>query len=567
MATNREPRIRRSGLALCIVVGSSVAGAPAPAAAAAPEVSPMSIVPLPKKVTIRPGSFTFGPTTRIQAPPALRGIAERFRDALTPATGLPLPVVARAAAGSRVVLSLDPGLAALGDEGYRLTISPKEVVVRAPRPAGIFYGLQTVKQVLPTAVFRKALADHVTWKAPCLEIEDQPRFPWRGSHLDVGRHFAPRETILKHLDLLALHKLNVFHWHLTEDQGWRLEIKKYPHLTEIGAWRKDSAVGPPSERGNDGKRIWKFEGRPHGGFYTQDDVREVVRYAADRFITVVPEIEMPGHARAAIAAYPELGNTVKPIEVATWWGVFEEVYNVDDRTLSFIKDVLTEVLDLFPSKFIHIGGDEVPKKEWKQSPAAQARMKALGLKNEDELQSWFVRQIDTWLTARGRRLIGWDEILEGGLAPGAAVMSWRGEKGGIAAARAGHDVVMAPGDPTYFDHYQAKGPLEPLAIGGFNPLEAVYAYEPVPAALSPKDAKHVLGSQGQLWTEYMPNGRHVEYMAWPRLCALAEVLWSPRESRNFDAFKARLGLHLIRLEVLDVNFRPLDGPFPPIVSR
>jgi hexosaminidase len=571
MATNREPRIRRSGLALCIVVvggvgaGSAAAFAPAPAAAA-PDASALSIVPLPRKVTIRPGSFIFGPATRIQAPAALRGIAERFRDALTPATGLPLPVVARAA-GSRVVLDLEPGLTALGDEGYRLIVSPREVVVRAPRPAGIFYGLQTVKQLLPTAVYRKALADHVQWKVPCLEIEDQPRFSWRGSHLDVGRHFQTRETILKHLDLLALHKLNIFHWHLTEDQGWRLEIKKYPRLTEIGAWRKDSASGPPPARDSDGKRIWKFEGRPHGGFYTQDDVREVVRYAADRFITVVPEIEMPGHARAAIAAYPELGNTVKPIDVATWWGVFEEVYNVNDRTLSFIKDVLTEVLDLFPSKFIHIGGDEVPKKEWKESPAAQDRMKALGLKNEEELQSWFVKQIDTWLTARGRRLIGWDEILEGGLAPGAAVMSWRGEKGGIAAARAGHDVVMAPGEPTYLDHYQDKGPFEPAAIGGLNSLPGVYAYEPVPAALSAKEAKHVLGSQAQLWTEYMPTGRHVEYMAWPRLCALAEVLWSPRESRNFYAFVTRLGPHLARLAVLDVNFRPLDGPFPPIVSR
>jgi hypothetical protein len=413
MATIREPRIPSSCLALFLVLAAgSAAAAPRPPDNP-PEATAVPIVPVPRKVTARPGSFTLGPTTKIQAPAALRGVAERFRDDLYPATGLPLPVVPRAA-GSRVVLALDPRLDALGDEGYRLTISPREILVRARRPAGVFYGLQTVKQLLPAAVFRKARVADLAWKAPCMEIEDQPRFSWRGSHLDVGRHFQPRETLFKHLDVMALHKLNVFHWHLTEDQGWRIEIKKYPKLTEVGAWRKDTALGPPPERDSSGKRAWKFSGRPHGGFYTQDDVREVVRYAADRFITVVPEIEMPGHARAAIAAYPELGNTMKPVEVAPSWGVFEEVYNVEDRTLSFVKDVLTEVLDLFPSKFIHVGGDEVPKKEWKESPAAQKRMKALGLKNEEELQSWFIKQIDTWLTAKGRRLIGWDEILAGG---------------------------------------------------------------------------------------------------------------------------------------------------------
>jgi hexosaminidase len=563
MATNPGPLIR---VAFCALLASAAGSAAAATRAPEPEATAIPLVPVPKKVTARPGAFTFAATTRIQAPAPLRGIAERFSQDLYPATGLELPVVPRAA-GSRVVLALDPKLEALGDEGYRLTVTPREVVVHAHRPAGIFYGLQTLKQLLPAAVFRKARVGDVPWKAPCMEVEDQPRFSWRGSHLDVGRHFMPKETILKHLDLMALHKLNVFHWHLTEDQGWRIEIKKYPKLTEVGAWRKDSALGPPPARESEGQRAWKYEGRPHGGFYSQDDVREIVRYGADRFITIVPEIEMPGHARAAIAAYPELGNTMKPVEVATWWGVFEEIYSVEDRTLAFIKDVLTEVLDLFPSKFIHVGGDEVPKKEWKQSAAAQARMKALGLKNEDELQSWFIKQVDTWLTAHGRRLIGWDEILEGGVAPGAAVMSWRGVKGGIAAARSGHDVVMAPEEPTYLDHYQAKSPAEPVAIGGFNPLEAVYAYDPMPAGLSPAEARHVLGAQGQLWTEYMPDGRHVEYMAWPRLCAMAEVLWSPKEGRALEAFKARLAPHLVRLKVLDVNFRPLDGPFPPVVAR
>jgi hexosaminidase len=527
----------------------------------------VSIVPVPAKVTARSGSFALTSATRIQAPAALAGIAERFRIDLRRATGLPLPIAAQAG-GSRIVLALDPRLAALGDEGYRLTVAPRQVTVRAPKAAGIFYGLQSFRQLLPAAAFRRVPLGHVAWKAPCLEIEDQPRFKWRGSHLDVGRHFMPRETLLKHLDLLALHKLNVFHWHLTEDQGWRLQIKKYPKLTAVGAWRKDTPLGPTNERNAQGKRIWKYQGRPHGGFYTQDDAREVVRYAAERFITVVPEIEMPGHARAAVAAYPELGNTGQPVEVGTHWGVFEEVYNVDDRTLDFVKDVLTEVLAIFPSRFIHIGGDEVPKKQWKESPAAQARMKQLGLENEDQLQSWFVKQIDTWLAARGRRLIGWDEILEGGLAPGATVMSWRGTKGGIAAARAGHDVVMAPEQPTYFDHYQVppETPLEPPAHRGLNTLESVYAYEPVPTELTAAEAQHVLGAQAQLWTEYMPTPQQVEYQAWPRLCAMSEVLWSPRAARDFDRFRARLVAHLARLKLLDVNFRPLDGPFPKLVS-
>jgi hexosaminidase len=533
-------------------------------AAPAAEASALSIIPVPVKVTRRTGEFTLAATTRIQAPASLKGVGERFAEALRPATGFALPV-GGGGAGPRIVLALDPKLKTLGEEGYRLIVAPKQVTVRASSAAGVFYGLQTFRQLLPTDAFRRApLASAL--KAPAVEIEDQPRFSWRGSHMDVGRHFMPKETVLKHLDLMALHKLNVFHWHLTEDQGWRIEIKKYPKLTEVGAWRKDSALGPPPERDKNGQRKWRFLGRPHGGFYTQDDVREVVRYAADRFITVVPEIEMPGHARAAIAAYPELGNTGKPQEVATSWGVFTEVFSVDDRTFAFIKDVLTEVLALFPSKFIHVGGDEVPKKEWQQSAVAQAKIKQLGLKNEEELQSWFIKQIDTWLTQQGRRLIGWDEILEGGLAPGAAVMSWRGEQGGIHAAKAGHDVVMAPNKPVYLDHAQSKDPLEPVNIGGFNPIENVYAYDPIPKDLTAEEAKHVLGSQAQLWSEYMPNGRHLEYMAWPRLCALAEVVWSPKEAKDYASFKGRLVTHLERLKALDVNFRPLEGPFPPWIT-
>ena len=517
---------------------------------------PPALVPLPAKLTPRDGTFALTPLTRIQSSPALHGLAELLRSYLRPATGLPLSVVEQAP-HSRIALAIDPRLA-VGDEGYRLTVAPDEIVLRAARDVGVIHGLQTIRQLLPTAVFRRAFVGDIAWTIPCLDIEDRPRFPWRGSHLDVGRHFMPKEFVLKHLDLLALHKLNVFHWHLTEDQGWRIEIKRYPKLTEVGAWRKDSMIAPrtrdPQQR--------KFSGKPHGGFYTQDDVREVVRYAMDRGITVVPEIELPGHARAAIAAYPELGNSDVPLEVATWWGVFDGIFGVHDRVFEFLEGVLEEVLDLFPSTYIHIGGDEVPKQEWRGNPRAQERMKTLGLANEDELQSWFIRHFDDWLSKRGRRLVGWDEILEGGLAPGATVMSWRGEEGGIAAAKAGHDVVMAPQKPTYLDHSPSELPTEPPGIGGHNSLEDVYQYEPIPRALSSEESKHVLGSQAQIWTEYMPDPKRVEYMAWPRLAALSEVVWSPKDARSWDDFARRLRTHLERLEVLDVNFRGRGNTAP-----
>ena len=514
-----------------------------------------ALIPFPTKLTPRSGSFALGATTSIVAGDEVRSQAELLREQLRPATGLPLPI-APSATGSRITLALDPSVASLGEEGYRLAASGEEVAIRAPKSLGILRGSQTLRQLLPPEIFRRAPVPVGSWTIPAVEIEDRPRFGWRGSHLDVGRHFMPKEFVLKHIDLLALHKFNVFHWHLTEDQGWRIEIKKYPKLTAVGAFRKDSMTAP---RTHDPEKR-KFTGQPHGGFYTQDDVREVVRYAAERGITVLPEIEMPGHAMAAIAAYPELGNTGKPIEVLTYWGVTDHVLGVTDNVLRFFEGVLDEVLALFPSKFIHIGGDEVPKTEWRQTPSAQARMKKEGLKNEDELQSWFIRHFDSWLAKRGRRLVGWDEILEGGLAPGATVMSWRGEEGGIAAAKAGHDVVMAPQKPTYLDHSQTELPVEPPGIGGHNSLEDVYAYEPVPKELSAAETKHVLGAQGQIWTEYMPDPKRVEYMAWPRLIALAEVLWSPGETRNWADFQKRVATHLERLAILDVNYR---GRFNP----
>jgi len=518
-------------------------------------VPPTALIPIPAQLTSRSGAFVLTAATQLTAPDILRSQAELLRDQLRPATGLPLAIAA-SARGACISLALDASLARLGDEGYRLEVTPDEVSIHASRATGIIHASQTLRQLLPTAIFRRAPVSGVAWAIPSVEIEDRPRFAWRGSHLDVGRHFMPKEFVLKHLDLLALHKLNVFHWHLTEDQGWRIEIKKYPRLTEVGAWRKDSMTAPRTKD----PTLRKFAGKPHGGFYTQDDVREVVRYAAERGITVLPEIEMPGHAMAAIAAYPELGNTGKPIEVLTYWGITDHVLGVGDNVLRFFEDVFDEVLELFPSKFIHVGGDECPKVEWRQTPAAQARIKSEGLKDEDELQSWFIRHFDSWLARRGRRLIGWDEILEGGLAPGATVMSWRGEQGGIAAAKAGHDVVMAPQKPTYLDHSQTELPTEPAGIGGHNSLEDVYAYEPVPKELNGEGARHVLGAQGQIWTEYMPDPKRVEYMAWPRLTALAEVLWSPPETRDFASFKSRLEMHLERLAILDVNYR---GRFRP----
>ena len=520
-----------------------------PAAAAS-----QHIVPQPSKITAHSGHFTLTAATPIVTDAASADVARQLARYLEPATGFHLRVLQSAAPPARSIsLRRDSSLKRLGDEGYVLEVRPSGVSIRAGGAAGSFYALQTIRQLLPPEIFRAAPVAGVSWTMPSVSIEDQPRFGWRGGHLDVARHFMPKEFVRKYIDLLALHKMNTFHWHLTEDQGWRLEITRYPKLTEVGAWRKETLIGRP-------RASTTFDGKRHGGFYTQADAREIVAYARARFITVVPEIEMPGHAMAAIAAYPELGVTGQPVEVATTWGVFSDILNADPATIEFMQNVLSEVLEIFPSRFIHIGGDEAEKSKWKASEKIQARIKELKLADEHELQSWFIRQMDNFLTARGRRLIGWDEILEGGLAENATVMSWRGTKGGIAAARAGHDVVMAPTSHTYLDYYQAKDQTrEPLAIGGYVPLETVYSFEPVPADLEAQYTRHVLGAQGQLWSEYMPNPKQVEYMAFPRMSALAEVVWTAKERRNFSDFLARLPRHLERLRVLDVNFRPLDG--------
>jgi len=520
----------------------------------------VAIIPRPVHLTRGTGAFLITPATAVVTDRATRQIGHRLADWLEPATGYRLPVTAASGAATRTIaLRLDTTLSRLGDEGYRLTVTGTRITIRAPHPAGVFYGIETLRQLLPPDIFRAAPVSGVTWTVPVVEIEDQPRFAWRGAHLDVSRSFMPKEFVKKYIDLLALHKLNRFHWHLTDDQGWRIEIKKYPLLTAVGAWRRNSLIGVQHRYADTTQ--WVFDSVPHGGFYTQDDVKEIVAYAAARYITVVPEIEMPGHAQAAIAAYPWLGNTGQQLEVLNHWGVDQNILNPSDSAIHFMQDVLTEVLALFPSHWIHTGGDEAPKAQWQASPVAQARIRELGLRDENQLQSWMTAQMSQWLAARGRALIGWDEILEGGtegLAPNAVVMSWRGIQGGIAAAQAGHDVVMTPTSNTYFDYYQSQDQQhEPLAIGGFLPLDTVCAYEPIPPALDSAQARHVLGTQGQIWTEYQRTPKNVEYMVFPRLAALAEIAWTPRESKDFADFKARLAQHFNRLNALDVNYRPL----------
>jgi hexosaminidase len=460
-----------------------------------------------------------------------------LQDALAAPTDYRLPIVGRSA-GHRIELRLARRLARLGPEGYELDVSVRRIAIRASAAAGAFCAIQTLLQMMPPEILRRAPVGNVRWRVPCIAIEDAPRFSWRGLLIDVARHFLPKEFIFKMLDLMALYKLNVLQLHLTDDHGWRIEIKRYPRLTEIGARSDYSAIEPPYE-------ATRSRSQRPGGFYTQDDIREMVGYAADRCITVVPEIEMPGHAGAAILAYPELGK--------------DRVFNVEESTIRMLKNVLDEVLELFPSKFIHIGGDEVSKLPWKSDPRARQRMRAAGLRNEEELQSWFIKQFDSYLTAKGRRLVGWDEILEGGLAPGATVMSWRGVAG-VAAAKAGHDVVMAPTDKTYFDTYQSRlQALEPQAIANYLPLEEVYTFEPIAPALSADEGKRVLGAQASLWGEYISQSKHAEYMAFPRLLAFAETVWSTPRSRDWDSFISRL----------DVQFKKLDArrQLPSVPAR
>ncbi|HXH60654.1 MAG TPA: beta-N-acetylhexosaminidase [Fimbriimonadaceae bacterium] len=508
-----------------------------------------AVIPRPVQIEPRDGQFPVRDITKIFAEPGLENEASYLSDHL----GGMKVVVAKSAdpiAGS-ILLTTQGSDQTLNREGYVLDVTGRSVKLSSPKKAGVFRGIQTILQLLQPG-------DGGATVVPAVHVRDYPRFQWRGMHLDVARHFFPVDAIKQYIDTLAFFKMNVFHWHLTDDQGWRIEIKKYPKLTEVSSWRDETLGRPGTNRPGDGIK--------YGGFYTQDEIREIVDYAAKRHVTVVPEIEMPGHSVEVLAAYPDLACDTpdnllarekgeNPFAVSTTWGVKPDILcGGKDASLKFMEDVLDEVLDLFPSPFIHIGGDEAPKNRWKQCPTCQKRIADLGLKDEDELQSWFTQQIDNYLTSKGRRLVGWDEILQGGIADNATVMSWRGVNGGIAAARSGHDAVMTPNGYCYLDYYQSKQQGEPEAIGGLIDLAKAYSYEPVPAALSPDEAKHILGVQGNVWTEYIADVQQMEYMAWPRGAAIAEIGWTPPDLKDFNDFSARWDAVSHCLTEMGVNF-------------
>ena len=512
------------------------------------------LIPLPANVAARTGAFPLGPKTRIYACHASLPAARLLAAQLRGATGYPCPVSIalwnHQAVPNAIFLTTKSADPTLGAEGYALEVASNSVVIRAPQPAGLFYGTQTLLQLLPPAVYATNVAAGVDWKIPCVQITDQPRFPWRGFMLDVARHFYTKPEVERVLDLMAQEKLNVFHWHLVDDQGWRIEIKKYPRLTQVGAWRNGVGFGLATNA----TTAYGPDGR-YGGFYTQKEIREVVAYARARHITIVPEIEMPGHSSAALTAYPQYVCDGATAAISAKGGVFHGVYCAgNDDTFVFLANVLDEVMDLFPGQYIHIGGDEVPKGNWKKCDKCQARIKAEGLKNEEELQSYFIRRIEKIVNDHGHNLIGWSEIREGGLAPSAAVMDWIG--GAVEAASAGHHVVMSPTKYCYFDHYQSTNQTaEPHAIGDYLPLSRVYAFEAIPEGLPATSQGLILGGQANLWTEYIPNFNHVQYMMFPRLCALSEALWSPKEARDWSGFQQRLPAELARLDAQGVTYR------------
>ena len=496
------------------------------------------VIPLPQEVALSQESpFNLNDGTIIAYPEhneLLKRNAEFLAEYISQSTGHTLQTEALApgseAPKGAITLGLDP---AIGNrEGYVLTVKADRVTLNGQTENGVFYGIQTLRKSIPAETKATSIL------LPAGSIQDEPRFSYRGMHLDVGRHFFPIEFVKKYIDLLALHNMNTFHWHLTEDQGWRIEIKKYPKLTEIGAWRDRTVIGRNTE---------EYDNTRYGGFYTQEQAKEIVKYAGERYITVIPEVDLPGHMLAALAAYPEMGCTGGPYEVCPRWGVFEDVLCIgNEKSMQFLEDVMAEIIDIFPSKYIHIGGDEAPRTRWKKCPKCQARIRTEKLKAdknhtaEDRLQSYCMTRIEKLLNSKGRQIIGWDEILEGDVAPNATVMSWRGSAGGIKAAQLGHDVIMTPNDYCYFDYYQSEDTRhEPFAIGGFVPLEKVYSLNPT-ASLTEEQAKHILGTQANLWTEYIPTSEQVEYMVLPRMAALAEVQWTQLEKKDYTNFTTRL---------------------------
>jgi hexosaminidase len=522
-----------------------------------------AIIPKPLELTPMAGEFIIDTKTRILIPKGeveVRPLAEMLAERVAVSSGIVIPIEESDISNTLVPANKTIVFAPfkeqvynkmLGDEDYILKADAKGIILAGATGKGEFYALQSLLQLLPPQIFSSSLEKGIKLTVPACTVFDRPRYGHRGSMLDVSRHFFPVSFIKRHIDLLALHKMNRFHWHLTDDQGWRIEIKKYPKLTEVGSKRKESMKGHYTEG--------KFDGTPHEGFYTQEEIKEVVEYAQKKFITIIPEIEMPGHALAALASYPELGCTETslkggPYEVTGIWGVHDDVFCPTETTFKFLEDVLTEVIALFPGQYVHIGGDECPKTAWKQSAFCQALMKKEGLKDEHELQSYFIKHFDKFLTSKGKKIIGWDEILEGGISPNATIMSWRGVEGGIAAAQQNHDAIMTPTGFCYLDYYQSDPTTEPLAIGGYLPLEKVYSYDPTPKALTPEQAKHILGLQANLWTEYIQTTSQVEYMLYPRICAIAETGWTPGSKKDYQDFTNRLKTHFERLKYLAVNY-------------
>ncbi|MBF9252682.1 beta-N-acetylhexosaminidase [Pontibacter sp. 172403-2] len=522
----------------------------------------VSIIPQPASMELKDGYFILDENTSIRFKPGNRELAALgayFSNHISEVAGYTLPLNKKKGKSIRFVLER---MADVGAEGYKLSVSPSAILIKANTRAGIFYGLQSLLQTLPAVRTNQAL------QVPCMEVTDEPRFGWRGMMLDVSRHFYSIETIKEFIDLLALYKMNTFHWHLTDNEGWRLEIKKYPKLTLVGAWRQEIPGSVFYKQDSTYKE--PLTGRPYtyGGYYTQEQAKEVVAYASARNITVIPEIEMPGHSGAALAAYPEFSCTQHPQQVpnSTLWNGVTDPAEIslnycagNDSTFLFLQDILKELMVIFPSAYIHIGGDEVDKSYWEKCPRCQKRMADENLENEEELQSYFIRRMEKYLLAHNRKLLGWDEILEGGLAPSATVVSWRGEKGGIAAAKQGHNVIMSPSDPLYFNRYQAGPEGEPFAAKySINTLERVYNYNPYPEALSSAETKYVLGGQFAIWTEFISSVEHLEYMLLPRMPAIAEALWTPLEKKDFESFVNRLNQwHFIAWEQQGIRFHPL----------
>lgn len=516
----------------------------------ATEEANYQIIPMPQEIVTNQGSpFILKSGVKILYPEGNENMqrnAKFLADYLKTATGKDFAVEAGTEGKNAIILSLGTLPEGGNPEGYVLQVAGDGITITAPTEAGVFYGIQSLRKSLPVAL-------NADIALPAVEINDAPRFAYRGAHFDVGRHFFTVDEVKTYIDMMALHNMNRLHWHLTEDQGWRLEIKKHPKLTEIGSVRKETVIG---------RNSGKYDGKPYGGFYTQEQAKDIVAYAAERYITVVPEIDLPGHMQAALTAYPELGCTGGPYEVWTQWGVSDNVLCAgNDKTLDFIDDVLTEVMEIFPSQYIHVGGDECPKAKWEKCPKCQARIRALGLKSdkahskEERLQSFVINHAEKFLNEHGRRIIGWDEILEGGLAPNATVMSWRGEAGGIEAAKQKHDVIMTPNTYLYFDYYQTKDIKdEPLAIGGYVPIENVYNYEPTPASLTPEEQQYIKGVQANLWTEYIPTFSQAQYMVLPRWAALSEVQWSSPEKKNYEDFLSRLPKLIKWYDAEDYNY-------------